>query len=88
MDMLLNTVTAAKGTITQATLDAVTGNRKHLAQEARKIARGSWLSRTAWFQEKPLSRLVEQHIAGRADNSRVLWQMLMLEKALSRIDLR
>lgn len=62
--------------------------RSPLAQEARKIARGSWLSRTAWFQEKPLSRLVEQHIAGRADNSRVLWQMLMLEKALSRIDPR
>lgn len=62
--------------------------RGPLAQEARKIARGSWLSRTGWFQEKPLLRLADQHIAGRADNSRVLWQMLMLEKALSRIDPR
>lgn len=62
--------------------------RGPLAEEARKIARGSWLSRTGWFREKPLLRLAEQHIAGRADNSRVLWQMLMLEKALSRIDPR
>ncbi len=62
--------------------------RGPLSGEARRIARGSWLSRTGWFQEKAISRLAEQHIAGRADNSRILWQMLMLEASLSRIDPR
>lgn len=62
--------------------------RGPLANEARKIARGSWLSGTNWFEESALARLADQHIAGRADNSRVLWQMLMLEKSLSALDPR
>ena len=60
--------------------------RGPLADQARAISRGSWLSRTSWFDPAALERLAEQHIAGRADNSRVLWQMLMLEKGLARLD--
>ena len=43
------------------------------------------LARTGWFDTAQLARIGEAHIAGRADNSRLLWQLLMLDKSLVRL---
>ncbi|GGN57977.1 amidotransferase 1, exosortase A system-associated [Novosphingobium indicum] len=57
--------------------------RGPLAQTARDIANSATLARTGWFDTRRLSTLVEDHVAGRADNSRTLWQLLMLDKAFA-----
>ncbi len=56
--------------------------RGPLAGAARSIGAGTALTRTGWFDADQLSDLAEQHIAGRRDNARVLWQLLMLNKSL------
>ena len=55
--------------------------RGPLAGAARGIAAGG-LAQTGWFDGRAISAVAEAHIAGRADNSRLLWQLLMLEKSL------
>ncbi len=55
-----------------------------LAGAARGIASGS-LAQTGFFDPKAIAGLAEAHIAGRADHSRTLWQLLMLEKSLARL---
>jgi len=55
--------------------------RGPLSDSARGIARGS-LAQTGFFRPDAISALAEAHIAGRADHSRTLWQLLMLEKSL------
>ena len=57
--------------------------RGPLAGEARRIASGSALARTGWFDSTWIANAAEAHIAGRADHSRLLWQLLMLEKAMT-----
>ena len=59
--------------------------RGPLAESARAIARGAMLARTGWFDPVPLAGLAEEHIAGRADHGRLLWQLLMLDHALARL---
>jgi len=59
--------------------------RGPLAGEARAIAGSAALARTSWFETSLLSKLAEAHIAGRADHSRLLWQLLMLDKSLVRL---
>ncbi|MCK0128255.1 XrtA/PEP-CTERM system amidotransferase [Erythrobacter sp. F6033] len=61
--------------------------RGPLAGEARNIADSSLLAETGWFSPQGLSDLADAHIAGRNDNSRVLWQLLMLEKSLNRLEI-
>ena len=56
--------------------------RGPLAGEAKAIASSAALARTGWFDGAVLSRLADAHVAGRADNSRLLWQLLMLDKSL------
>lgn len=56
--------------------------RGPLAGAARGIATGS-LAQTGLFRPQAISALAEAHIAGRADHSRTLWQLLMLEKSLT-----
>jgi len=58
--------------------------RGPLAGEAKGIATGS-LAQTGFFDPKAISGLAEAHIAGRADHSRTLWQLLMLEKSLGQL---
>lgn len=58
--------------------------RGPLAGAARGIATGS-LAQTGFFEPKAISALAEAHIAGRADHSRTLWQLLMLEKSLTHL---
>ena len=55
-----------------------------LAGAARGIASGG-LAQTGFFEPKAIAALAEAHIAGRADHSRTLWQLLMLEKSLARL---
>ena len=59
--------------------------RGPLADTARDIASGGNLARTGWFDSKALRKIADDHIAGRSDNSRLLWQLLMLDKSLSRL---
>jgi asparagine synthase (glutamine-hydrolysing) len=58
--------------------------RGPLADASRGIASGS-LAQTGYFDPKAIAALAEAHIAGRADHSRTLWQLLMLEKSLTRL---
>lgn len=59
--------------------------RGPLASEARAIASGARLARTGWFDEIRLGTIAEAHIAGRSDHSRLLWQLLMLDRSLDRL---
>ncbi|MBP6362573.1 MAG: amidotransferase 1, exosortase A system-associated [Novosphingobium sp.] len=57
--------------------------RGPLAESARGIAASSALARTGWFEPRRLGSIAEDHIAGRADHGRLLWQLLMLDRSLS-----
>ncbi len=59
--------------------------RGPLAEAARTIGASTSLARTGWFDPQRLRQLADAHVAGRADNSRLLWQLLMLDKALARL---
>ena len=61
--------------------------RGPLSGTARSIGRGGALAQIDWFRPEKVAELAEAHIAGRSDNSRVLWQLIMLEKSLSRLNL-
>lgn len=57
--------------------------RGPLAESARGIAASSALARTGWFEPRRLGTIAEDHIAGRADHGRLLWQLLMLDRSLA-----
>ncbi len=59
--------------------------RGPLAGAAQAIGEGAGLARTGWFDGERVTALAAAHVAGRADHSRLLWQLLMLEKALGRL---
>jgi len=59
--------------------------RGPLAGEARGIATSGALARSGWFAQDRLRALAEAHIGGRGDHSRVIWQLLMLERSLQRL---
>lgn len=61
--------------------------RGPLAAQARAIAKSQVLTNTGLFNPSALAAIAENHISGRADNSRVLWQMIMLEKSLKRLEI-
>ena len=56
-----------------------------LADTARGIAKSPVLAQMDWFDSAALTKVADEHIAGRTDNGRLLWQMIMLEKSMSRI---
>jgi asparagine synthase (glutamine-hydrolysing) len=59
--------------------------RGPLTGAAQAIAEGSALARTGWFDTGTLRNIAQAHISGRSDNSRLLWQLLMLDKSLSQL---
>ncbi|KHK91161.1 XrtA/PEP-CTERM system amidotransferase [Novosphingobium malaysiense] len=59
--------------------------RGPLAQTARDIAGSATLAQTEWFDTRRLAGLVDDHVSGTADNSRTLWQLLMLNKAFTQL---
>ena len=63
--------------------------RGPLAGAARAIGGDgeSRLARTGWLRADRISALAEAHIDGRADSSRLLWQLLMLEQSLAHLGL-
>jgi asparagine synthase (glutamine-hydrolysing) len=61
--------------------------RGPLAGETQAIAASAALARTGWFDTAQLLRLAEAHRAGRADHSRLLWQLLVLDRSLVRLGL-
>ena len=60
--------------------------RGPLSGEARAIATSSALATSGWFAPRAISDLAEAHISGRSDHSRILWQLLMLEKSLANLE--
>jgi asparagine synthase (glutamine-hydrolysing) len=61
--------------------------RGPLAGAARRIAKGGALARTGWFDESAISKAAEAHIAGVSDHSRLLWQLLQLDRSLTHLGL-
>jgi len=59
--------------------------RGPLAESARSIGESAALARTGWFDGKRLNALAAAHVAGVSDNSRLLWQLLMLDRSLARL---
>lgn len=60
--------------------------RGPLSGAARGVAASELLTGSGWFDRRALVRLAEDHIAGRSDNGRVLWQLLMLEKSMRHLE--
>ena len=61
--------------------------RGPLAGAARGIASSTALARTGWFDSARISAIADSHIGGRSDQSRLLWQLLMLDRSLTRLGL-
>jgi asparagine synthase (glutamine-hydrolysing) len=59
--------------------------RGPLAGAARGIATSGGLAQTGFFDSTAIAAMAETHIVGRADHSRTLWQLLMLEKSLTQL---
>ena len=59
--------------------------RGALADAASGIGRGTALAETGWFDGDRLGRLAAEHRSGRVDHGRLLWQLLMLDRSLSRV---
>ena len=61
--------------------------RGPLQDRARAVGTNAALARTGWFDNARLGKIAEDHIAGRSDNSRILWQLIMLDRSLARLGL-
>ncbi len=59
--------------------------RGPLADTARGIANSKTLAQLDWLDASAMSKVADDHISGRSDNSRLLWQLIMLEKSVGRI---
>ncbi|MEO9469406.1 XrtA/PEP-CTERM system amidotransferase [Parasphingorhabdus sp.] len=59
--------------------------RGPLAEQARNIASTGSLARMGWFDTTALAKVAEDHISGKSDNSRLLWQLLMLDKSVKNL---
>ena len=53
--------------------------RGPLAGAARELA---GLADTGWFERATLTRVADEHIAGRRDHGRLLWQLTMFERSM------
>lgn len=59
--------------------------RGPLASRIRRIAAGSAALDTGWFAPGYFTKRVDEHLAGTADHGRLLWQLLMLDGSLARL---
>lgn len=59
--------------------------RGPLAEEVEALATNSSLLETGWFDRQYLRRAVQDHRSGQTDNGRLLWQLMMLDKSLTRL---
>jgi asparagine synthase (glutamine-hydrolysing) len=61
--------------------------RGPLAGKARDIGQGAALSRTGWFDGKAIDAMAQAHISGVSNHATLLWQLLMLDRAIDRLGL-
>lgn len=61
--------------------------RGPLSGAARSIASSPVVAQTGWFASHKVAQLAEAHISGKSDHSRILWQLLMLERSLKRLNI-
>ena len=59
--------------------------RAVLAGAAALLGRSYVLADTGWFDMAALDRIATDHRAGRAGHGRTLWQLMMLERSLTRL---
>ncbi len=59
--------------------------RGALAGEARALSTSLIFSQMDLFDSKAIARAVDDHIVGRSNNGRLLWQLVMLEKSLIKL---
>jgi asparagine synthase (glutamine-hydrolysing) len=59
--------------------------RGALAGEAEDVVTRSKLSESGWFDRAALRKAYDDHRSGVADNGRLLWQLVMLDKSLNRL---
>jgi asparagine synthase (glutamine-hydrolysing) len=59
--------------------------RGPLSGVARDLATSPFLSHMELFDNATIAKAAEDHIAGRVNNGRLLWQLVMLEKSVSRL---
>jgi len=59
--------------------------RGPLAGVARDLSTSPFLSHMELFDNAVVAKAAEDHIAGRVNNGRLLWQLVMLEKSVSRL---
>jgi asparagine synthase (glutamine-hydrolysing) len=59
--------------------------RGPLAGEAERLASNSALARSDWFDVHEIARIVAAHRSGLSDHGRLIWQLVMLDKALVRL---
>ncbi len=59
--------------------------RGPLAGAARDISRSAGIARLGWFNSARLDTIAQAHISGKNDHSRLLWQMIMLDKSLAKL---
>jgi len=59
--------------------------RGPLSGEALALSASGTLARTGWFDAARIDSLARAHVAGRADHSRLIWQLLMLQKSLDHL---
>ncbi len=59
--------------------------RGALAGEARALSTSLIFSQVDLFDSKAIARAVDDHIVGRSNNGRLLWQLVMLEKSLIKL---
>lgn len=59
--------------------------RAGLADEARRLAGSATLSHTGWFDMVQIRNLVDAHAQGKADHGALIWQLILMEKALARL---
>ena len=57
--------------------------RGALADEARALSTSRLFSQIDLFDSRMIAKAAEDHIAGRVNNGRLLWQLVMLEKSLA-----
>ncbi len=53
-----------------------------LVEAQRVVAR---LNETGWFAQGVLDRVISAHQSGKSDNGRLLWQLVMFEKSMTRL---
>lgn len=59
--------------------------RGNLAEQARALSTSFMFSQMDLFDSRAVASMAEDHIAGRANHGRLLWQLVMLEKSLNNL---